>query len=126
MSPPHALESHIDFECFTALNGSTDLIDLVAPVFAQQAAQWIPDFASAITADDPDRVQHLLHQMAGCCGAICALPLAKGLRDAEQAVRSQGAEANRAELWRLHEKVQLLNDALVAHATAKPPSLEDP
>lgn len=119
MSPTQELESHIDFECFAALNGSTDLIGLVAPVFASQATQWMPDFADVIAQDAPEPVLHLLHQMAGCCAAICAQPLARGLRDAEHAVRAQGPAPHRAELQRLLEGVRQLNEALMSFSATR-------
>lgn len=119
MSPSHALESFIDLECFVELNGSADLIESVAPLFASQAVSWLPDFESAIAQDDPAPVLHLLHKMAGCCAAICALPLARGLRDAERAVLSQGLNPHRANLQQLCKDVRQLNDAMVAYPAAK-------
>lgn len=119
MSSAHALESLIDFSCFVELTGSTDLICPVAIVFASQAALWLPDFQSAIVKDDPAPVLHLLHQMAGCCAAICALAVSRGLRDAEQAVLTHGVAPNREDLLALCDSVCLLNDALMAYSAAK-------
>lgn len=126
MSSPNPLESLIDVDCFVELNGSTELIGLVAPVFASQAAQWLPDFESAIGQDDPAPVLHLLHQMAGCCAAICALPVARGLRDAEHAVRTRGVATHRPELQALLHSVRQLNDALMAHPAAQSTRPKDP